>query len=171
MGGKRYHTHYTSELLNLCLTFRNAAKAKSRDKTGRIQRDFFGRRRLNILSKGLGVLPRSEEGTARGPNTFATRTSIALGHAKKATTAGADELTPQSISASTTSASSVSRKRKRGHEPVTQPHSSSPNSKGSIETTTSSIRSTKSRLLQQLDLLERELPMSWEWNFHTRICN
>jgi hypothetical protein len=34
-------------------SFRNVAKARAKDSTGRIQKGFFGRRRLDLLSKGI----------------------------------------------------------------------------------------------------------------------
>ncbi|XP_006459041.1 hypothetical protein AGABI2DRAFT_116000 [Agaricus bisporus var. bisporus H97] len=124
---------------------RNAAKARSRDKTGRIQKDFFGRRRLNILSKGLAAAPRSRE-VVTGGSVLATHAPIELGHAKKATV-----IQEESVS--------VLGKRKCDQSDI-QTSSSSPRSRRSAQIGSSSTRSTKSRLIQELDILEPHAAMS-----------
>lgn len=151
MGGKRYTAPVTSQLQFVELNgmySRNAAKARSRDKTGRVQKDFFVRKRLSILSKGLAAAPCPQEVT---PTTCA---SINLEHARKATSAqrdtGKTDLTLHS-----TDSVSVSRKRKRGQSNI-ETSSSSPCSKVSVKTGSSATKSTRSKLLQQLDLMERE---------------
>lgn len=120
---------------------RNAAKARSRDKTGRIQKDFFGRRRLTILSKGLAAAPRSRD-LISGGSVSTTRASIELGHAKNIT---APREKPRS------SAGQYERDCSKINT-----SSSSPGSKRSAQTGSSSIKSTKSKLLQELDFIERE---------------
>ncbi|KAJ3556457.1 hypothetical protein NP233_g11975 [Leucocoprinus birnbaumii] len=142
---------------------RNAVKARTRDKFGKAQKEFFGRRRLNLLSKGLGVQPRfgfgeNIHGGAKSSRSTAARASIDLNHAKKAMSAWEDDA-PSSEAMNSTS--SGSRKPKRDDVSNLAASSSSPTlSKGSTTATSSassaSVR-TKSKLLQQLDLLEREL--------------
>lgn len=60
---------------------RNAARARSKDTTGRVQRSHFSRQRLDILSKGLGgLIPSGETSSGCGPRV--TASDIALSHAK-----------------------------------------------------------------------------------------
>lgn len=146
MGGRRCalflrNLHSVKHRSMIHVSARNAAKARTRDKTGRIQKDFFGRRRLNILSKGLAPAARPRD-VISGGSVSAIRASIELGHAKNATE-------PQEKSGS------VIGKRKRGC-PNTKTSSSSPGSKRSAQTGSSSTKSTKSKLLQELDYIERE---------------
>jgi hypothetical protein len=61
---------------------RNAAKARSKDATGRVQKVFFGRQRLHALTKGLR--------TQTSPNIYGqsqpadrARSQIDLAHAKR----------------------------------------------------------------------------------------
>lgn len=54
MGGKRCEPINLGYLYTY-LSLRNAAKARSRDTTGRVQKGFFGRQRLDMLSKGLSA--------------------------------------------------------------------------------------------------------------------
>lgn len=53
MGGKRYSPFLFHPMQLTQPSCRNAAKARTRDVVGRQQKGFFGRQRLNILSKGL----------------------------------------------------------------------------------------------------------------------
>ncbi|KAJ7183224.1 hypothetical protein C8R46DRAFT_1344105 [Mycena filopes] len=60
---------------------RNAARARSKDATGRAHKNFFGRQRLDILSKGLsGRVPSGGSSSGLGPRI--TASDIALSHAK-----------------------------------------------------------------------------------------
>ncbi|KAF9448654.1 hypothetical protein P691DRAFT_800434 [Macrolepiota fuliginosa MF-IS2] len=151
---------------------RNAAKARSRDKTGRIQKDFFGRRRLNILSKGLGVLPRSEEIVTGWSNcSVAARDSIELGHARKTILIQRDDKMLSSVS-TPTSGLHGSKKRNRCLEIAVRVSPSSPCSgRSTAIASSSSIKSTKSKLLQKLDILEREFIIYRERGFYVRVYN
>ncbi|KAJ6488114.1 hypothetical protein C8R47DRAFT_1320511 [Mycena vitilis] len=60
---------------------RNAARARSKDTTGRVHKNYFGRQRLDILSKGLrGRAPSGGNTSGHGPRISAS--NIALSHAK-----------------------------------------------------------------------------------------
>ncbi|KAJ7075143.1 hypothetical protein B0H15DRAFT_956713 [Mycena belliarum] len=60
---------------------RNAARARSKDATGRRQKTFFSRQRLDILSKGLaGRAPSGGSSSGYGPRV--TASDIALSHAR-----------------------------------------------------------------------------------------
>ena len=79
--------------------------------------------------------------------------SIDLNHVKRTESLQADHAyNPESPE----STPSISRKRKRNNT-LTMP-TSSPHSKGSV-ISSSSFKRTKSKLLQQLDILEREFVM------------
>ncbi|KAG5644654.1 hypothetical protein DXG03_008036 [Asterophora parasitica] len=66
----------------------NVAKARSKDYTGRIQKGFFGRRRLDMLSKGLANRSESTEHSLRSPVGLGRgtggsgATTISLAHAR-----------------------------------------------------------------------------------------
>jgi hypothetical protein len=57
-GGKRWVSqfpmHFFINQSSLLLATRNFARARFRDSTRRVQKSHFGRRRLEILSRGLG---------------------------------------------------------------------------------------------------------------------
>ncbi|KAJ7690143.1 hypothetical protein B0H17DRAFT_1201930 [Mycena rosella] len=60
---------------------RNAARARSKDATGRVHKNFFGRQRLDILSKGLsGRAPSGGSSSGCGPRVSAS--DIGLSHAR-----------------------------------------------------------------------------------------
>ncbi|KAJ7163921.1 hypothetical protein C8R43DRAFT_1168728 [Mycena crocata] len=62
---------------------RSAAKARSKDTTGRVHKNFFGRQRLDILSKSLsGRATSAECASGHGPRVSAS--DIGLSHAKHA---------------------------------------------------------------------------------------
>ncbi|KAJ6608670.1 hypothetical protein B0H10DRAFT_2066904 [Mycena sp. CBHHK59/15] len=64
---------------------RNAARARSKDITGRAHKNFFGRQRLHILSKALGGISRATSGgnsSGYGPRVSAS--DIGLAHAHSA---------------------------------------------------------------------------------------
>jgi hypothetical protein len=63
--------------------FRNAAKARVKDSTGRIQKVFFGRRRLDLLSKG--ITNNLRESSYHGKGSKLTSLSIDLAHSKQTT--------------------------------------------------------------------------------------
>jgi len=137
---------------------RNAAKAKTRDKSGKVQKEFFGRRRLNLLSKGLGIqsrlLPKEVTG-AKASGTLIARSSINLNHVKRTEPLLVNHA---HNSESFKSTPSTSRKRTRDNILDRTTSSSSPCSKGSL-ISSSSFKPTKSKLLQQLDIHEREFVM------------
>jgi hypothetical protein len=65
-----------------CLAFRNAAKARSKDATGRLQKNYFGRQRLEALTKGLRTqTPANPLGQMRPADK--ARSEINLAHAKR----------------------------------------------------------------------------------------
>lgn len=75
MGGKKCVVVYYSFAFPTILDFRNAAKVRSRDAAGRQQKRFFGRQRLNLLSKRRSInspTPRNQP-----------QPSISLAHAKQ----------------------------------------------------------------------------------------
>lgn len=137
---------------------RNAAKARTRDKSGKVQKEFFGRRRLNLLSKGLGVRPRLLPWESKGVKTSGcsiAQMSIGLNHVKRTKSLQVDHAynpeSPESIP-------SISRKRKIDNNLTFTTSTSSPHSKRSL-ISSSSFNRTKSKLLLQLDILEREFVM------------
>jgi hypothetical protein len=84
MGGKRWVGFKT---LFAPLTHRdprNAAKARARDSTGRIQKVFLGRRRLDLLSKGIANNQR-EPSSYTGGEADSDRPDIDLAHARQQT--------------------------------------------------------------------------------------
>ena len=86
MGGKRYviPNNYRFHGLSLMswVAFRNAAKARSKDATGRVQKVFFGRQRLNALTKGLRTQVSCDSPGQSGLDERA-RSQIDLAHAKR----------------------------------------------------------------------------------------
>jgi hypothetical protein len=83
MGGKRYGQNFRHVTLYVDPYSRNAAKARTKDSAGRIQKGFFSKRRLDMLSKGLAPNQR-ERGApicagAREPG----QSDIGLTHAKQ----------------------------------------------------------------------------------------
>ena len=65
---------------------RNAAKARTRDAVGRLQKGFFGRRRLEMLSKGLVSQGREKPLSTSTRKNFEYKLPIAiidLAHAKR----------------------------------------------------------------------------------------
>ncbi|KAJ7510488.1 hypothetical protein B0H11DRAFT_2415869 [Mycena galericulata] len=60
---------------------RNAARTRSKDTTGRVQKTFFSRQRLDILSKNLSGRAHSRENSS-GYGPRVTASDIALSHAK-----------------------------------------------------------------------------------------
>ncbi|PBL03968.1 hypothetical protein ARMGADRAFT_1070472 [Armillaria gallica] len=75
MGGKKCVVVFYSFTFPTILDFRNAAKVRSRDAAGRQQKRFFGRQRLNLLSKRRSVnspTPRNQP-----------QPTISLAHAKQ----------------------------------------------------------------------------------------
>lgn len=145
-------------------TLRNAAKARTRDKSGKVQKEFFGRRRLNLLSKGLGVQPRLLPWEITGVKTSGTSIacmSIDLNHVKRTKSLQVDHAyNPESPK----STPSISRKRKIDNILAFTTSTSSPHSKGSL-ISSSSFNRARSKLLQQLDTLEREFVMLWAHDF------
>lgn len=63
--------------------FRNAAKARAKDSAGRIQKVFFGRRRLDLLSKGISRESSYNQFYADGKGR--NLTSLDLAHSKQTT--------------------------------------------------------------------------------------
>ncbi|KAF8071646.1 hypothetical protein FPV67DRAFT_1778839 [Lyophyllum atratum] len=61
---------------------RNAAKARSKDSTGRIQKGFFGRRRLDMLSKGLASRTHDTAPSSPSQKGGAAISAISFAHAK-----------------------------------------------------------------------------------------
>jgi hypothetical protein len=68
--------------LTSCITARNAAKARSKDATGRVQKVFFGRQRLNALTKGLRTQT-SPNISGQSQPADRARSQINLAHAKR----------------------------------------------------------------------------------------
>ncbi|KAJ7671529.1 hypothetical protein DFH06DRAFT_118074 [Mycena polygramma] len=97
---------------------RNAARARSKDTTGRVHKNYFGRQRLDILSKGLRRrAPSGGNASGHGPRISAS--DIALSHAKHNAPGVKDQPTP-SHSESPGNASSPSPSRSRPSKSLTQ---------------------------------------------------
>jgi hypothetical protein len=138
---------------------RNAAKAKSRDKTGNFQKNFFGRRRLNLFSKGLSAhscLDTGTPGYGIRKTTTTAQASFNFGHAKKSRSLLQTETTDLFVSDNGGSRSLASKE----HEKISISSVGTSSSATSKVTTNAKpspvLKPTKSKLLQQLDILERE---------------
>lgn len=74
---KTYPSHHFAEQHH-----RNAAKARSKDSTGRIQKGFFSKRRLDMLSQGLAPNRGDHGAPVYAGTREAGRSDIGLAHAK-----------------------------------------------------------------------------------------
>jgi hypothetical protein len=144
MGGKRsVCSIWNLRTIWVDTPLRNAAKARSKDTTGRAQKDFFGRQRLNILSKGLIANSRGLDVPAGKRQSEGSMFDIGLAHAK------CNPLTPEvhqhSFIPSPVYVSPCAPKFKS--KSFTHYASSS---------STGSNRSSSSKVLDALDMSERE---------------
>jgi hypothetical protein len=85
MGGKRLVSFSVTVYSVVHYDFSNAAKARAKDSTGRIQKGFFSRRRLDLLSKGIASNQRRPSSYAGGDAGELERSNIDLAHARQKT--------------------------------------------------------------------------------------
>ncbi|KAJ7236264.1 hypothetical protein B0H12DRAFT_1140511 [Mycena haematopus] len=113
MGGKRSNTSSFKSAPPHGVS-RNAARARSKDTTGRAHKNYFGRQRLDILSKGLSGRTHSGEGlSGHGPRISAS--NIELSHARRQLEASRIEEPSPVDRASSRAESPHSRSRNRSH--------------------------------------------------------
>ncbi|KAF8813363.1 hypothetical protein BYT27DRAFT_7006401, partial [Phlegmacium glaucopus] len=120
---------------------RNAAKARVKDTTGRLEKTFFGQRRLCALSKGLSASkPMSRY---NGPlEESLGLADISLSHARQKTPLNNDDFTSSFIPSPIHIAPCTPRSRRRA--------------KKGLEAHSSSSNISKSAVLDALDVVERQ---------------
>jgi hypothetical protein len=73
-----------SNRAHILISNRNTVKAKGRDRTARIQKDFFGKQKMNILSRGLVANTEiNSQGTAATTGKNIGVADISLAHARQ----------------------------------------------------------------------------------------